>query len=54
MDYLFVLSMTELSIGDYVLSGGELAAMVVVEAVSRFIPGVLGDSDSWRRTHLKK
>ncbi len=36
----------ELSIGDYVLTGGELAAMVVVDAVSRFIPGVLGDKDS--------
>ncbi len=32
----------ELSIGDYVLTGGELAAMVVVDAVARFIPGVLG------------
>src|SRR5215471_1398499 len=32
----------ELSIGDYVLTGGELAAMVVVDAVSRLIPGVLG------------
>ena len=32
----------ELSIGDFVLSGGELAALVVVEAVSRFVPGVLG------------
>ena len=31
----------ELSIGDYVLTGGELAAMVVVDAVSRLIPGVL-------------
>jgi len=31
------------SIGDYVLSGGELPAMVVVEAVARLIPGVLGD-----------
>ena len=36
----------EISIGDYVLSGGELAAMVVVEAVSRFIPGVVGLPDS--------
>lgn len=36
----------ELSIGDYVLTGGELAAMVVVDAVSRFIPGVLGDETS--------
>jgi tRNA (guanine37-N1)-methyltransferase len=33
----------ELSIGDYVLSGGELAAMVVIEAVTRMVPGVLGD-----------
>lgn len=32
----------ELSIGDYVLTGGELAAMVLVDAVARFIPGVLG------------
>ncbi|MBC7420679.1 MAG: tRNA (guanosine(37)-N1)-methyltransferase TrmD [Bdellovibrio sp.] len=36
----------EISIGDYVLSGGELAALVVVESVSRFIPGVLGDRQS--------
>jgi tRNA (guanine37-N1)-methyltransferase len=36
----------EVSIGDYVLTGGELAAMVVIDAVSRFIPGVLGCSDS--------
>ena len=36
----------EVSIGDYVLSGGELAAMVVVEAVSRQIPGVVGLADS--------
>lgn len=33
----------ELSIGDYVLSGGEIPAMVVVEAVTRLVPGVLGD-----------
>jgi tRNA (guanine37-N1)-methyltransferase len=36
----------ELSIGDFVLSGGELAAMVVIDAVTRLIPGVLGDDDS--------
>lgn len=36
----------ELSIGDYVLSGGELAAAVVVDAVSRLLPGVLGNQDS--------
>ncbi len=36
----------ELSIGDYVLTGGELAALVVIDAVSRLIPGVLGSSES--------
>ena len=36
----------ELSVGDYVLSGGELAALVVVDAVSRLVPGVVGDSRS--------
>jgi tRNA (guanine37-N1)-methyltransferase len=36
----------ELSIGDYVLSGGELAALVVVDAVARLIPGVVGDEES--------
>ena len=36
---------TELSIGDYVLSGGELAAMVVIDAVVRTLPGVLGAHD---------
>ena len=36
----------EVSIGDYVLSGGELAAMVVMDAVVRQLPGVLGDADS--------
>ena len=38
----------ELSIGDYVLSGGELAAAVVVDAVVRLLPGVLGNPDSAR------
>jgi tRNA (guanine37-N1)-methyltransferase len=36
----------ELSIGDYVLSGGEVAAMVVIEAVVRLLPGVVGNPDS--------
>ncbi|MCH5155208.1 MAG: tRNA (guanosine(37)-N1)-methyltransferase TrmD [Clostridiales bacterium] len=36
----------EVSIGDYVLSGGELAAMVVIDGVSRFVDGVLGSFDS--------
>jgi tRNA (guanine37-N1)-methyltransferase len=39
------LSPMELSIGDYVLSGGELAAMVVVDAVVRLLPGALGAAD---------
>jgi tRNA (guanine37-N1)-methyltransferase len=39
----------EWSIGDYVLSGGELAAMVMIDAVSRMIPGVLGDDESAAR-----
>jgi len=36
----------EVSIGDYVLTGGELASMIVIEAVTRLIPGVLGGEDS--------
>ncbi len=36
----------EWSIGDYVLSGGELPALVIIDAVARMIPGVLGDEDS--------
>jgi tRNA (guanine37-N1)-methyltransferase len=39
----------EISIGDYVLTGGELAAMVVIDAVARFIPGVLGAAESAAR-----
>jgi tRNA (guanine37-N1)-methyltransferase len=38
----------ELSLGDFVLSGGEAAALAVVEAVSRFVPGVVGDPGSVR------
>jgi tRNA (guanine37-N1)-methyltransferase len=36
----------ELSLGDFVLSGGEIAAMAVIDAVVRLLPGVLGDDDS--------
>ena len=39
----------EISIGDYVLSGGELPAMVLIDAVARYIPGVLGHEDSARQ-----
>ncbi len=43
------LATEEISIGDYVLSGGELAALVLVDAVARFVPGVVGDADSVAR-----
>ena len=36
----------EISVGDYVLTGGELAAMIVIDAVTRLVPGVLGGEDS--------
>lgn len=35
----------QISVGDYVLTGGELPAMILIDAVSRFLPGVLGDPD---------
>jgi len=40
------LATDQISIGDYVLSGGELAAMIVAEAVTRLVPGVLGSAES--------
>jgi tRNA (guanine37-N1)-methyltransferase len=40
----------EISIGDYILTGGELPAMIVVEAVSRLIPGILGSE----RSHIEE
>jgi tRNA (guanine37-N1)-methyltransferase len=43
------LATEELSIGDYVLSGGELPALVIVDAVARLVPGVVGDEDSVSR-----
>ncbi len=36
----------EISLGDYVLTGGELPAMVLIDAISRMLPGVVGDADS--------
>ena len=39
-------AVTELSLGDYVLNGGEVAALVVVEAVARLLPGVVGNPES--------
>jgi tRNA (guanine37-N1)-methyltransferase len=41
-----ILQPDEISIGDYILNGGETAAMVVIDAVIRLIPGVLGDEQS--------
>ena len=40
------LATDEISIGDYVLSGGELPAMVLIDSISRLLPGVLGDSEA--------
>ncbi len=40
------LATDELSIGDYVLSGGELPALVIIDAVARLVPGVVGDEES--------
>jgi tRNA (guanine37-N1)-methyltransferase len=44
-----ILQPDELSIGDYILGGGEVAAMVVIDAVVRLVPGVLGDEESNRQ-----
>ena len=41
-----ILEPDEVSVGDYILGGGEVAAMVVLEAVARLVPGVVGDPDS--------
>jgi tRNA (guanine37-N1)-methyltransferase len=43
---VFSLADLELSIGDFVLTGGEIPAMVVIDAVARHVPGVLGDEES--------
>jgi tRNA (guanine37-N1)-methyltransferase len=44
-----ILHPDEISIGDYILGGGEVAAMVVIDAVVRLVPGVLGDEESNRQ-----
>jgi tRNA (guanine37-N1)-methyltransferase len=44
----------EISIGDYVLSGGELPALVVIEAVARLIPGVIGKEESHERDSFRE
>lgn len=45
-------SLHEISIGDYILTGGELPAMVVMDAVSRMVPGVLGSSESHKEESI--
>lgn len=44
----------EISIGDYVLSGGELPALVIVDAVARLVPGVVGDAESVARDSFSR
>jgi tRNA (guanine37-N1)-methyltransferase len=44
-----ILEPDEISIGDYILGGGEVAAMVLIDAVARLVPGVLGDEESNRQ-----
>ena len=44
----------ELSIGDYVLSGGEVPALIMIDAVARMLPGVLGDEDSAQQDSFMK
>jgi tRNA (guanine37-N1)-methyltransferase len=41
-----ILEPEEISIGDYIINGGEVAAMVIIDSVIRLVPGVLGDEDS--------
>lgn len=48
------LATEELSVGDYVLSGGELPALVIVDAIARFVPGVVGDEHSVARDTFER
>ena len=48
------LATEEISIGDYVVSGGELPALVIVDAVARLVPGVVGDEQSVARDTFSK
>ncbi len=47
-----ILQPDEISIGDYILGGGEVAAMVVIDAVVRLVPGVLGDEESAKQDSI--
>jgi tRNA (guanine37-N1)-methyltransferase len=44
----------EISIGDFVLTGGELPALTIIDAIARLIPGVLGDEDSFHEDSFSK
>ena len=44
-----ILPVSEVSIGDFVLTGGEFAALLIIDAVARLVPGVLGDDESPNR-----
>jgi len=44
----------EISIGDFVLTGGEIPAMTIIDSIARLIPGVLGNIEDWREKHSKK
>ena len=44
----------EVSIGDYILSGGEIGAFALIDAIVRLIPGVIGNSNSYLKKRLKK
>jgi tRNA (guanine37-N1)-methyltransferase len=48
------LATDELSIGDYVLTGGELPALVLLDAIARYVPGVVGDEASVRRDSFER
>ena len=43
-----------MSVGDFVMTGGEIAAMAVIDAVSRLLPGVLGDENSVQNESFSK
>ena len=43
----------EISIGDYVLTGGELPALILIDSISRLIPGVLGQNESFEEESFK-
>ncbi len=51
---IYKLADERVSVGDYVLAGGELAALTIIEATSRLVPGVLGNADSLKEETFEK